>query len=387
MKVLMVHNFYQHPGGEDKVFELEVNLLRRNAMDVKTYTAFNKEISGISKFQVGLNAFWSRKTIQEISSLLHTEKPDIVHIHNLFPLVSPSIYFACSAVGVPVIQTLHNFRLICPVATLFRAGRVCHDCVERVFDWPSIKHACYRSSRLETSAVAGMNFTHKLLGTWRSRVDRYIALTNFAKELFIKGGLPADKIVVKPNFVHPDPGVGNSNRLYALYVGRLSPEKGLDLLLSAWKDLKHIPLKIVGDGPMMDNIQTIISKERLENVEILGRLPSDEVIKLMKGSRFLVIPSRWYEGFPMTLVEAFACGTPVVASRLGGLNEIIEDQKTGIHFSPGDPQDLQSKVTWAWNQPDKLEEIGHYSRKAFEVKYSEEVNFQALINIYESALS
>jgi len=246
-------------------------------------------------------------------------------------------------------------------------------------------HACWRGSRAGTAVVVAMLTIHRLLKTWQEQVDRYIALTEFARQKFIEGGLPAEKIVVKPNFVHPDLGMGRHEGDYALFVGRLSPEKGIQTLLRAWRHLKGVPLKIAGDGPLRAKLEGFVKNEGLEGVEILGRRPREDVFRLMREARVLVFPSEWYEGFPMTIAEAFACGLPVIASRLGAATEIVEDGRTGLLFEPGNPEDLAAKVKWAWQHPKEMEEMGREARQEYEQKYTAERNYEMLMDIYKRA--
>jgi len=245
-------------------------------------------------------------------------------------MVSPSIYNACQEASVPTVQTLHNYRLLCPSATFFRNNRVCEDCRSHGL-WRGIWHGCYRSSRAQTSAVALMLAIHRWRRTWASAVDRFVALSRFSRQKFVEAGMPAAKISVKPNFLFTDPGCRAGRGEYALFVGRLSPEKGVLTLLEAWRRLRvDIPFQIAGDGPELELLQTKLMEMRLPHVRFLGQLPHEEVIAALKGARWLIVTSQLYENFPMTIVEAFACGVPVIASQLGAMLEIIEDGRDSI---------------------------------------------------------
>lgn len=301
-------------------------------------------------------------------------------------LVSPSAYYASQEAGVPVVQTLHNYRLVCPAATFFRDGHVCEDCLGKTPPWPGVMHACYRGSRSQTAVVAAMLTVHRALKTWREQVDCYITMTDFTRRKLIAGGLPAEKVAVKPNFVHPDPGMKDGHGCYALFVGRLSPEKGLRTLLQAWQGIRDIPLKIVGDGPLLDEVRSVMQAQQLRGVEVLGTRTRQEVMDLMHGASFLVFPSEWYECFPVTLAEAFACGLPVVASSLGVMAEIVEDGRTGLHFKPGDPEDLAAKVEWAWGHPCEMTVMGREARHEYEQKYTAERNYQQLTEVYQMVI-
>ena len=390
MKIVLVHNTYQLPGGEDAVFRNESALLRREGHEIVEYLRSNHDVSQvaqISHFALARQTIWASDTRREFRDLLRREKPDVVHIHNTFVMISPSIYWACRDVRVPVVQTLHNYRLLCPGANLFREGRVCEKCMESGL-WQGVRHGCYRNSRLATAVVATMLATHRLLGTWSRLVDFYLVPTQFARRKFIAGGLPPDKIVVKPNFVHPDPGQGNDDRTYALFVGRLSAEKGLHTLLSAWAHLRSpIPLQIVGDGPLRGELEEYVREHRLRTVHFCGYLPWDLVMGAMKRARCLILPSACYEGaLPLTVVEAFASGTPVIASRLGAMEELISDGRTGILFTPSHAEDLANKLDRAWSSPAGMERMGRQARRSYEENYTAMRSYKLLLETYRRSI-
>ncbi|WP_460361807.1 glycosyltransferase family 4 protein [Thermus antranikianii] len=361
-----------------------MTLLREKEHEVAEFTSRNHELEGMPPWRQGLVTLWNQGAYRRVREAIRQRRPDLVHVHNTFPLASPAVIHAAKAEGVPVVMTLHNYRLLCVNALFFREGRVCEDCLGRL-PWRGVVHGCYRDSRLASLGVASMLALHRALGTW-NLVDRFIALTEFARQKFVEGGLPAEKIVVKPNFVHPDPGPGEGKGGYALFVGRLSPEKGVRTLLRAWERLKGIPLKIVGDGPLQAEMEDLVRGGGLEGVEMLGRRPREEVLGLMREAGVLVFPSECYENFPMTVAEAFACGLPVVASRLGAMAGIVEDGRTGLHFRPGDPEDLAAKVEWLLDHPVELARMRREARAEYEAKYTAERNYQLLMEIYGQAL-
>src|SRR6266404_3607329 len=250
----MIHNSYQQPGGEDAVVAAEARLLKMHGDTVIQYKRHNGELVGQSKFHTIITStetIWSSASQRAVRDLLDREKPDIAHIHNTLPLISPSVYYACADAGVPVVQTLHNYRLLCPAATFFREGGVCESCLGRGVPWPSVVYGCYRDSRMTTAIVSGMLLVHRELQTWEKKVNVYIALSEFARNKFIEGGLPSDRVVVKHNFVDPSPEPKKGEGRYAFFVGRLSEEKGVRVLLSAWTKLPpSVLLKIAGDGPL-----------------------------------------------------------------------------------------------------------------------------------------
>jgi glycosyltransferase involved in cell wall biosynthesis len=388
MKILLVHNTYQQPGGEDVVFNQERELLEHAGHQVLTYCRSNWEIAGYSALKMlGLvgRVVWARDTRREIASLLRSQKPDLVHVHNTFLMISPSIYWACREVGAPVVQTLHNYRLLCPAAIFFRDGGVCEECLGHSM-WPGVLHGCYRDSRAETSAVALMLTVHRWRRTWSWGVNRFIALSEFSRQKFIEGGIPAEKIAVKPNFIYADPGCRAGNGECALYIGRLAPEKRVATLLAAWQRLQApIPLRIIGGGPELKSLEARANQMKLFRLRFLGQMLRDEAIAALKGARCLVFPSEWYENFPMTVAEAFACGVPVICSRLGAMQEIVADGRTGLHFNPGDAEDLAAKVEWAWTHPKEMEAMGRAARAEYEAKYTAEANYKILMRIYQQA--
>ena len=382
MRILSVHSRYQIRGGEDECREAEERLLREMGNSVEVY----EHIAALGKMQLAFRTIWSVEAHKTLSHRLMEQTHDVVHVQNFFPLISPSVYYAAKAQGVPVVQTLHNYRLLCPNALFFRDGHVCENCLGKPVPWNGILHACYRESRTASGAVAAMLTVHRTMRTWTEMVDVYIALTEFARQKFIQGGIPAEKIVVKPNFVHPDLGCGEGRGGYALFVGRLSPEKGLDTLLAAWERLGgQVPLKIVGEGPLASQVAEAVKK--LDYVEWLGRRPMEEVYELMGRAMFLIFPSNWYETFGRVAVEAFAKGTPVIAANIGAIAELIEHGRTGLHFRPGDSEDLAAKVEWALAHPRELAQMRQEARIEFESKYTAQENYRQLMKIYKSARS
>ncbi len=382
MRILSVHNRYQIRGGEDESREAEERLLRSRGHQVDVYEQDNDRVASLGKAQVAVRTIWSQETYREVGQLLRQAQYDLVHVQNFFPLISPSVYYAAKAAGVPVVQTLRNYRLLCANAQFFREGRICEDCLGKPIPLPGILHGCYRDSRAASAAVAAMIGVHRGLGTWTKMVDRYIAISQFARDKLVEGGVPADKVVVKPNFVYADPGVGSGQGGYALFVGRLGPEKGLHTLLAAWERLRvPIPLKIVGEGPLEDEVRRLCQK--LPQVEWLGRKPLAEVYQLMGEAMFLVFPSEWYETFGRVAVEAFATGTPVVAARIGAITELVDPKRTGRLFEPGNAADLAQQVDELLARPEVLAQMRTLARQEFEAKYTDRANYQQLIEVYQ----
>jgi glycosyltransferase involved in cell wall biosynthesis len=387
LNIISVHNRYLMAGGEDQVFVSEARLLRERGHQVTQVEEQNAYPDSVAKkIGMAVDCVWSRRWHREFRALLQKSRPDVVHIHNFFPRISPSIYYACRREGVPVVQTLHNYRLLCAGAELYRDGKVCEECLDHSV-LRGVRYGCYQGSKLGTAVLTLMVDVHRRARTWTNMVDCYIALTEFSRCKLIAGGLPADRVRVKPNFVLPDPGAKTASGEYALFVGRLVKSKGVPAMVEAWKELPGIPLHIVGDGPCSEQIGAAQAGGKLPSVTYRGRLPRAETLAAMKNARFLVFPSEWYEGFPVTIAEAFACGVPVVASRLGAMQEIIADGVTGLHFEAGDVQDLRRKAQWAWEHPAEMQEMGRRARQEFEEKYTAEQNILMLEQAYDFAMA
>jgi glycosyltransferase involved in cell wall biosynthesis len=387
MRVLAVHNYYRHSGGEDEVFRLEVDLLRRRGHTVTEYVDDNQRIDAMTRASVALNTIWSQSTYANLSKRLAVEKPDVVHCHNVFPLISPSAYYACRDAQVAVVQTIHNPRLICPAATFYRNGRLCIDCLNKRSPWPAIVHGCYHRSRVHSAVVATMITVHRQMKTWRDLVDVYIASTEFYKDIVLRAGLPAEKIAVKPHFVYAEPASDTSRPPggYALYVGRLDPEKGVRTLLAAWKHLS-IPLKIRGDGATLQEARAFVAAHRMTSVEFVDRLSEADLSRLMQNASFLVLPSEgYYETFGLVSIASYARGVPVLASRIGVMTEIVVDGVTGLHFTSGDAADLAAKATWLWEHPVEARRLGQQARARYEQHYTPDRNYDLLLSIYERA--
>ncbi|MFC4307990.1 glycosyltransferase [Steroidobacter flavus] len=388
MRVLLAHNFYRStaPSGEDTVYREERALLERHGVEVIPYERQSDELDtagALTLARSALQASWSDSVARELSGLIARTRPDVAHFHNTFPLISPSAYDACVKAGVPVVQTLHNYRLICPGAMLYREGVPCEACVGTSL-LPALKHRCYRQSLPATASVVNMLWNNRRRGTYSSLVQRYVALTEFARQRFVAGGLPADRIEVKPNGLTAPPQAGAGEGGHAVFVGRLSAEKGVHTLLEAWKALPEIRLKIAGDGPMRAQLEEQARRDRL-NVEFMGRLERSHVAQVVGAASLAVVPSQWFEGFPMVVVEAFACGTPVVASRLGSLAEIVREGITGGLFTAGDPKALAAAVRAKFAAPEALKQMRKNAREEFDARYSAAAGFQALMDIYQRA--
>lgn len=383
MRILVAHNYYQIRGGEDVVFESEVDLLTAGGHDVSTVRVSNAGVTSLrAKAAALIGTVHNPNGIATVVRAIQVFRPDVVHFHNVFPLLSPGVYGECRKLGAAVVQTLHNFRPICPGSLLLRHNRVCQICVNGSLV-PSVLHRCYRNSYVASVAAARMVAVHRRRGTWVSDVDRYIALTEFGKAQFVEAGFAADRIAVKPNFVSdPGPPAADRPRAGVLFVGRLSPEKGIGALLRACNEL-GCELRIVGSGPELPALKAAAGP----NVTFLGELSRPLVLNEMRRACIVAVPSVWFEGFPMVLVEAFACATPVIASRLGALAELVEDGITGVLVPPGDPASLRLKLASLLSQPGLMRSLGEAGRRIFLERYTPVANLNHLQTIYADALA
>jgi len=384
MKILQVHNYYQLSGGEDTVVAHEKALLEENGHEVITFYKHNDEINDYSFFKkIGLlySTTWSQDTYNEMMEVIRTNRPNVCHVHNFLPLISPSIYKACKDSNVPVVQTLHNYRLICTNGLFLREGKVCEECLGKSA-YHSVPKKCYRNSYAQTYTVARMIEKNKADRTWTKLVDAYFCFTEFAKSKFIASGLPDEKLIVKPNFVAaPSTEVTENNSSpYLIYVGRLEENKGIHLFMEISHQL-DLPLKIVGEGPMEEQLRG------LPNIELLGKRPHEEVLQLIQHAKALLFPSLCYEGMPMTILEAFAHKTPVIASNLGAMQTIISHQKNGLLFEANSTEELLSFIQLLLENEEISQEIAETAFADFEHNYSRERNYEMLIECYNTVIN
>jgi glycosyltransferase involved in cell wall biosynthesis len=379
MRILVVHNAYQHRGGEDAVVDAEVALLREYGHTVEIHQQHNDALRQMSRATAAISTVWSQRSAREVDQTCRQFMPDVIHAHNTFPLISPSLYWVAAKHNIPVVQTLHNFRLLCPQAIFLRNGKICEDCIGHL-PWRAVARKCYRESTAQTAVLVSMLATHRALGTYRQRVTRYIALNTFARDKYVAGGLPAALFRIKPNFVGSTGTPTWSARHGGLYVGRLSSEKGLDVLAGAARLVPEAHIEVIGTGPMEALAKQVFGER------YLGFLPLDDILRRMHAARFLVLPSICYENSPRTIVEAFSAGLPVIASRLGALVDIVRDGVTGLLFEPGDAADLAAKIAWADSHPQEMVRMGKAARAEYQARYTPERNYEMLMNIYEDAI-
>ncbi len=391
MKILLVHNFYGSatPSGENQVFETEKSLLLQHGHEVCEFTRHSDEIraqGAWGKLKGALSTPWNFWSAAAIKQVVDEYKPNVVHVHNTFPLLSPAIFYAIGNRTARAL-TLHNYRLFCPAAIPMREGKVCTDCLDQQSAWPAIQHGCYRDSRIATLPLALNVALHRTLGTWREQVDAFIVLTEFQRTTMTTAGLPAEKVYIKPNYYPGDPMVvpWHERGNYAVFAGRLSAEKGVTTLVKAWLawGANAPELRIIGDGPLRSELEKASSGMP---IHFFGQLPPDETIRHIANARLQLLPSEWFEGFPMVVREAFAVGTPSAVTNLGPLPSIVNDGINGVVFEAANPQSLLKIVRDAWQKLGLLEQLGAGARKSFETLYNEDVNYACLMGIYEAAM-
>jgi len=384
VKVLLVHNRYQISGGEDSVVAQELAMLSASGMNVELFEVNNDSItSPVARVMTAAQAAYSWNMRERITRVLTKMRPEIVHVHNFFPQISPSVYDAAADAGCSVVQTLHNYRLLCPSATLYRQGSICHECLEKKVSWPGVLHACYRSSRIGTASVAAMIAWSKFRGTWANKVDRYIVLTEFAKSLFTQySDIPEKKLCIKQNAIG-DPGLGSGRGGYALYVGRLSPEKGISVLLEAASMSLGLPLKVAGAGPLESLVR---EAHAAGHIEYLGRLDAEAIRSRMQDAALLIVPSLWYEGLPMVIPEAFGTGLPVIASKIGSLASLISDGYNGLLVPPGDAEAIRAAILRIAVSSEFQESLRRGARSTYDARYEPQQNILSLRQIYQQAL-
>jgi glycosyltransferase involved in cell wall biosynthesis len=383
LNILTIHNRYLQRGGEDESSELENSLLREKGHNVIEHVADNHDLSRQFLVGVGIRSIWNQSSYTAIRNVIKAENIELVKIDNFFPQISPAVFYAAEAEGVATVQALRNFRLACPGAIFFRDGKICEDCTGKIFPWPGVMHGCYRNSRALTLAPAAMASVHRIAGTWRNHVSVYVALSEFSRDKFIEHGLPSQKIAVKPNFVR-DNGIGDGAGRYALFVGRLSPEKGIDLLLSAWESIgSKLKLKIIGSGPLEDSVRECAAVNPA--VEYLGRKSLAETYDYMGNAMALIFPSKWYETFGRTVAESFAKGTPVIASCIGTMKTMVTQGVTGLHFDPTRTETLVERVEWMLGNEEQWKKMREAARREYEARYTPQRNYEMMMEIFEKA--
>ena len=391
MKVLLVHNFYGSaaPSGENQVVEAEKALLQARGHDVAEFTRHSDEVrvqGAWGTIKAAAATPWNPWSARAIRQAAARFRPDVVHVHNTFPLISPSIFHALAGTGVARVLTLHNYRLFCPAAIPMRAGKVCTDCLDRRSAWPALQHGCYRNSRPATLPLAINVALHRAAGTWAHQVEAFIALTEFQRQRVVDAGLPASRVFVKPNFYPGNPAVvpWAQRQPCVVFAGRLTAEKGVATLIRAWQlwGPGAPELRVLGDGPLRADLEAMAAGLP---VRFLGQVSTTEAQRQIAQASLLVLPSECFEGFPMVVREAFAFGTPAAVSNLGPLPSIVTHGVSGVVFEAGNAAALLHEVGSAWSTPDLLLSLGLGARASFDANFTDEANHEVLMGVYEHA--
>lgn len=392
MRVLLAHNFYgsSAPSGENQVFEIERALLQSRGHEVADFTRHSDQIRGQGAWGAIKGAAatpWNPWSARAIRNAVGSFRPDVVHVHNTFPLISPSVFHALVGTGVARVLTLHNYRLFCPAAIPMRAGKVCTDCLDQRSVLPALQHGCYRNSRLATVPLALNVALHRAAGTWAHQVDAFITLSDFQRQRMVAAGLPANRVHVKPNFYPGNPVVvpWAQRKPYVVFAGRLTAEKGVTTLMRAWQRWgQDAPeLRVLGDGELRGDLTQMATGLP---VRFMGQVSAVEAQEHIANASLLVLPSECFEGFPMVVREAFAFGTPVAVSDLGPLPSIVQHGESGVVFEAANAASLLRELHQAWSMPGLLEQLGRGARAAFEANYTEDSNYRTMMMIYQKAI-
>lgn len=381
MKILQIHSSYKYRGGEERVIELEKQMLEKNGHEVVQFIRENKEIDDYTIFGKAAlfwNTTWNFKAVRMLKKIVREEKPDICHVHNMVPLISPAIFRTLNKMQIPVVMTLHNYRLVCPNVHLYKKGRPCTQCVENS-SFRALISRCYRKSFIQTLALSVMLEFHKAIGTFNNRVDGFICLSKFMQRIMLEDGIPYEKLYLKPNFIPRKPKSFYFRRNY-VYAGRLEEVKGINSLIEASERIKDFHLDVIGRGEMKKDVI------RSDNINYYGYKSNEEVQRYIDSAKAVIFPSKCFEGMPMVILEAFAAGIPVMASNHGVMMEMIQNGYNGILFEPRNVDSLIEKIEWVEKNPEKLDEMGLRGYETFHEKFSEKVNYKTLMDIYNSVI-
>ena len=367
--------------------EMENSLLQSKGHDTRILYFDNSSIRSVfSKIKTGIQSFYNTNSSQILKRQVNAFQPDIIHIHNLFFKASPSILYQAFQLKVPVIVTVQNYRLICSNALLLRNDEVCELCIHHKFPISGIKYKCYRSSAVESALVTGITGVHKVLNTWDNKINTVIVPSHFMKNKLSDSSLnvAAGKIVVKQNFIHDKAAMPEERNNFFLFIGRLSIEKGINTLIDCFKKNTDLKLIIAGEGPEKERIEALCKVT--PSISYIGHQPKDAILSLMRRCQALVFPSIWYEGLPLTIIEAFSTGTPVIASRLGAMSEMIVDDYNGLHFTAKNVDELENCLRRINSSEEMRQKLGRQARLTYEEKFHPEVHYKSIMSIYKNAI-
>ena len=395
MKIFLVHNFYGStaPSGENTAFVSEASLLRNRGHSIVEFTRHSDELlhQGLyGTVRGALGTVWNPLSLRKLKSALREIKPEIVHVHNTFPILSPSVLYATSDLDIPTVMTLHNYRIGCSAATALRKDEPCTLCLDKKSVLPALRYGCYRDSRIATLPVSLMIALHRAKNTWKKNIDAFITLTEFQREKMIQFGIPEASLFVKPQFLEnpPEPLPWQRRESKAVFIGRLYPAKGIHILIDSWKKWgkSAAPLEIIGDGPMRNELMNAAGKsEAASSISFLGNLSHAEAMRRLSSAKLLILPSLCFEGFPMVVQEAYAYGVPIAASNIGSLPYLIPENRSGTLFVPGNAESLLASVQPLLADDKQLRLLGAQAKQEFDSKYTAGKNYDILMSIYASA--
>lgn len=387
MKILQLHNHYRIAGGEDAVVQRERRLLQLQGHQVIALERSNTEADDRPAWRRARllpETFFSTASYRQVRDLCRRERPDVAHVHNVFFLLSPSVYYALDHEGVPIVQTCHNFRFLCANALFYVGGEVCERCMGGNYAHAVI-HRCYRDSRAQSLAMAATLAWHRYVGHWWDRIDAFIALSEFSRRKLIEGGLPEERVYLKPNFLHNHRAPRFESDDYAVVMGRLHPEKDVQTAIEAFQHVPHLRLLVLGEGPLLEPLKALAQRLGLRHVEFRGLVSGEDRFDILRRAKLLILPSRCYENFSVSVLEAYSMGKPVVASRIGAIAELVEDGVTGLLFEPGDPADLAQRIRQLVDAPERIVQMGWAAHARFEGRFTENTNYRLLMDIYAAA--
>lgn len=386
LNIMIVHNYYKQYGGEDKAVEDQVRMFSDKGHNVLLYSRHNTSIENESRFKIVKNAYWSKDTVRDVSDTIKKFKPDIAHIHNIYPLISPSIYQVLSAWEVPIVQTVHNYRFVCPNGKMFNKGRICTKCLDRGSYYQCGFNKCYRNSTIQSFWYANVISSAFNTGLFK-KIDKFIVLNDFMKKVMLQKGFDLLKISVIPNFTFPGSACPSfAKEDYILYLGRLSEEKGIITLLKALQSINCIKLKIAGEGELKEEILQFCTVNNMKNVEILGYLDGIMKDKLISCARAVIAPSEWFEPFGLSVIEGFALGTPAVVSNTGGLRHLVDDYINGIKFQPGNVEDLRHCIEYLFESDKMVSDMPRRAYEAYVARYSPDAYYVNMMEIYKEVI-
>lgn len=390
MNIVQVHNYYTQPGGEKIVLGQERKLLKEKGHKVYQFTRDSQSIdSFFKKFKTLLNIAFSKKIYTEFRTYCKKNKPDVVHVHNTYPLITPSIFFAAKDMRIPIVYTLHNYRLIYPNALLIYNGKIDNRTIKGSA-YTTIPQKVYKKSYLQTAALAYLIEYHRKRETWTNKVDRFISLTNFSKKIFIEAGLPAGKLSVKPNFIEDPYKIYSDMKQEVrpngfLFVGRISEEKGIEDLIDTWLEYElEMPLYVIGEGPLKSKLK--YKSKQNKHINWVGAVEKKEVYSWILKVKALLFPSICFETFGMSVIEAFSMATPVICSDIGSHASIVKDRVNGLHFEVSNKQDFKKKILRLNSDSELLRKLGENARMDYLLNYTPEKNYKMLMNIYQEAI-